>query len=69
MPAAAAVSLKTRIAGRQAARGHVSLAQVYAALAYYHVNQEAMEAEMAAEEADYDRLRREHHAARAQAQA
>ena len=48
--------------------GHISLAQVYAALAYYHANQEAMEAEMAAEEADYDRLRREHHAARAQTQ-
>jgi uncharacterized protein (DUF433 family) len=49
--------------------GHISLAQVYAALAYYHANQEAVEAEMAAEEADYDRLRQEHHAARAQTQA
>jgi uncharacterized protein (DUF433 family) len=47
--------------------GHISLAQVHAALAYYHANQEAMEAEMAAEEADYDRLRREHQAARGQA--
>ena len=36
--------------------GHVSLAQVHAALAYYHANQEAVEAEMAAEEAEYDRL-------------
>ena len=49
-------------------RVQVSLAQVYAALAYYHANQEAVEAEMAAEEADYDRLCREHHAARAQTQ-
>ena len=48
--------------------GHISLAQVYAALAYYHANQEAVEAEMAAEEADYDRLLREQHAARTQAQ-
>jgi len=48
--------------------GHLSLAQVYAAIAYYHANQEAVEAEMAAEEAEYDRLRREHHAARAQTQ-
>jgi uncharacterized protein (DUF433 family) len=44
--------------------GHLSLAQVHAALAYYHVNQEAIEAEMAAEEAEYDRLEREHLAAR-----
>ncbi len=45
--------------------GHVSLAQVHAALAYYHANQDAMEAEMAAEEEDADRLEREHRAARA----
>ena len=38
--------------------GHISLAEVYAALAYYHANQEAIETEMTAEEADYDRLRR-----------
>jgi len=44
---------------------HLSLAQVHAALAYYHANQEAIEAEMAAEEAEYDRLQREHRAARA----
>ena len=42
------------------------LAQVHAALAYYHANREQMEADMAAEEADYDQLRREHHAVRAQ---
>jgi uncharacterized protein (DUF433 family) len=45
--------------------GHISLAQVHAALTYYHANQEAMEAEIAAEEAEYDRLEREHRAARA----
>ena len=45
--------------------GHISLAQVYAALAYYHANREAVEAEMAAEEDDYQRLRREHRAAQA----
>jgi uncharacterized protein (DUF433 family) len=44
--------------------GHISLAQVHAALAYYHANQEEMEAEMAAEEAEADRLEREHRAAR-----
>jgi hypothetical protein len=38
------------------------LAQVHAALAYYHANQEAMEAEMAAEEEEADRLEREHRA-------
>lgn len=47
-------------------RVRISLAQAYAAIAYYHANQEAMEAEMVAEEADYERLRREHHAALAQ---
>jgi uncharacterized protein (DUF433 family) len=48
--------------------GHVSLAQVHAALSFYHANQEAVEAEMAVEEAEYDRLHREHRAARAQRQ-
>ena len=48
--------------------GHISLAQVHAALTFYHANQEAMEAEMAAEDAQYDRLEREHRAARAQGQ-
>ena len=46
--------------------GHLTLAQVHAALAYYHANQDAMEAEMAAEEAEADRLQREHRASRAQ---
>jgi uncharacterized protein (DUF433 family) len=36
--------------------GHISLAQVHAALAFYHANRKAMESEMAAEEADADRL-------------
>ena len=44
--------------------GHISLAQVHAALTYYHANQEAMEAEMAAEDAEYDRLAAEDRAAR-----
>lgn len=44
--------------------GHISLAQVHAALAYYHANQEAMEAEIAMEEAECDRLEREHRARR-----
>ena len=44
--------------------GHISLAQVHAALAYYHANQEAMEAEIAAEEAEADRLEQEHREAR-----
>jgi len=44
--------------------GHLTLAQVHAALAYYHANQEAMEAATAAEEEEADRLEREHRAAR-----
>ncbi len=36
--------------------GHLTWAQVYAALAYYHANRNEIEAEMAAEEAEYDRL-------------
>jgi len=39
---------------------HLSLAHVHAALTYYHANQEAMDAELAAEEAEYDRLEQEH---------
>lgn len=39
---------------------HLTLGQVYAALAYYHANREDMEAEMAAEEAEGDRLEQEH---------
>ena len=34
--------------------------QVHAALAHYHANREALDAEMAAEDAEADRLEREH---------
>lgn len=40
--------------------GHLSLAQVHAALAYYHANQEEVEADMAAEEAETRRLEGSH---------
>ena len=43
---------------------HLSLAQVHAALAYYHANREDMDAAIAAEETEYDRLEREHRASR-----
>ena len=36
--------------------GNVDLAQVHAALAYYHANREQVEAAIAAEEAEDDRL-------------
>lgn len=35
---------------------HLNLAQVHGALAYYYANQEQINADIAAEEADYDRL-------------
>jgi uncharacterized protein (DUF433 family) len=41
--------------------GHLSLAQVYAALAFYHANREEIEAAIAAEEETADRLERKHH--------
>ena len=44
--------------------GHLSLAQVLAALAYYHANREEIETGLAAEEAEADRLEREHAVAR-----
>lgn len=44
---------------------HLGLAQVHAALSYYHANRAEMEAAMAAEEAEADRLEREHREARA----
>ena len=43
---------------------HLTLAQVHAALAYYHANREAMDAEMAAEDAEAERLEREHRQSR-----
>lgn len=39
--------------------GTVNLAQVHAALAFYHANREQVEAEIAADEAEADRLERE----------
>lgn len=36
--------------------GHLTLAQVYAALAYYHANHEEIETDLAAEDAEADRL-------------
>lgn len=41
------------IAGRLS---HLRLAQVYAALAYYHENTDEIEADLAEEDAEYDRL-------------
>ena len=38
----------------------LSLAQVYGALAYYHANRDEMDAHMAAEEAESDRIEQEH---------
>ena len=36
--------------------GHLNLAQVHAAIAYYHANRDEIDAELAEEEAEYDRL-------------
>jgi uncharacterized protein (DUF433 family) len=44
--------------------GHLSLAQVYAALAYYHANREEIDADLAAEDEEAERLEREHYLAR-----
>src|SRR5438552_13124936 len=40
--------------------GHLSLAQVHAALAFYHANKDEVEADLAEEEAAADKLEREH---------
>ena len=40
--------------------GHLRLAQVYAALTYYHANYGEIEADLAAEDRETDRLEREH---------
>jgi uncharacterized protein (DUF433 family) len=40
--------------------GHLSLAQVHAALAFYYANQEMMDQEMAAEVAESDKIEREY---------
>ncbi len=40
--------------------GHLSLAQVYAALAYYHANREAIEKDLEEEAAAADELAKQH---------
>ena len=40
--------------------GHLTLSQVHAALSHYYANQEAMDREMEEEEAESDRIEREH---------
>ena len=42
--------------------GHLTLAQVYAALAYYHTNRDEIEADLATEEAEVERLEKHHFA-------
>lgn len=41
--------------------GHLTLAQVHAALTYYHANRAEIEAGIAAEEAEGDRIEKEHY--------
>jgi len=40
---------------------HLSLAQIYAALAYYYANREAIDEDIADENEAYEQLRREHY--------
>jgi len=40
--------------------GHLNLAQVHAALAYYHANREEIESDLAEEEAEAKRLQQQH---------
>ena len=40
--------------------GHLTLAQVYAALAYYHANRDEIEADLAIEEAEVEALEQQH---------
>ena len=40
--------------------GHLSLSQVFAALACYHANRDQIDAELAEEEREYDRLAAHH---------
>ncbi|MGH9752018.1 MAG: DUF433 domain-containing protein [Blastocatellia bacterium] len=44
----------------------LSLAQIYAALTYYHANREAIDADLDAEAAEYDRAWMEHKLKRAE---
>jgi len=46
--------------------GHLSLAQVYAALAYYHAHQDEIDQELLEEQAEYDRLASAHSSKSAQ---
>ena len=41
--------------------GHLTLAQVHAALAYYHANREEIDSAIASDEAEVDRLAQRHH--------
>ncbi len=43
---------------------HLTLAQVYAALAYYHANRDEIEADLAAEEAEADAIERAYFSSR-----
>ena len=43
---------------------HLTLAQVFAALAYYHANREEIEVDIATEETEADELEQEHSSAR-----
>jgi uncharacterized protein (DUF433 family) len=40
--------------------GHLSLAQVHAALAYYYANKAEIDADLEAEEREYDALAKQH---------
>lgn len=48
--------------------GHITIAQVYAALAYYHANRQIMDAQIAADQAEEERLMQEHREAKRQQQ-
>jgi uncharacterized protein (DUF433 family) len=42
----------------------LNLAQIYAALAFYHANKEEIEADIAAEQQEYDKIARDHYQTR-----
>ena len=44
--------------------GHLSVAQVYAALTYYHANREEIDADLTTEDKEAERLEREYYLAR-----
>lgn len=55
--------IRDRVALRMQHRlGHLNLAQIHAALAYYYANQNEIEEYLAAEEADYHRFEAQHKA-------